>query len=92
MLLRCPVCGTREEDEFGYGGDAAAVRPKNSDALLDTEWTDFVYLRDNPKGRHREFWFHRFGCRRWLTVERDTGTHKVWAIVLSASSDKDRVR
>lgn len=91
MLLRCPVCGMREEDEFVYGGDAAAVRPENPDALSDVEWTAFVYLRHNPKGGHREFWFHRFGCRRWLIVERNTVTHKVGAIVESASSNKDGV-
>jgi len=25
----------------------------------------------------RERWFHRFGCRRWLTAERDVRTNAV---------------
>ena len=38
---------------------------------------DYVYLRDNPAGRHREFWYHAFGCRAWLSVTRDTRTHAI---------------
>ena len=36
---------------------------------------DYVYLRDNPRGRYDEYWHHTSGCRRWLVVERDTVTH-----------------
>jgi heterotetrameric sarcosine oxidase delta subunit len=92
MLLQCPICGPRDEDEFAYGGDASIIRPKNPEALSDSEWADFVYFRDNPKGRHREFWFHRFGCRCWLTVERDTVTHSIGTVVLSAEPHKDNTR
>jgi heterotetrameric sarcosine oxidase delta subunit len=92
MLLHCPVCGSREEDEFVYGGDATILRPTHPQELSDKDWTDFVYIRTNPKGAHREFWFHRFGCRRWLTVERDTVTHKIGAIRLSAASGDGEAR
>ena len=43
-------------------------------------WQKFVYIRDNPKGRHKEFWHHVLGCRRWLVVERDTLTHEVYGV------------
>ena len=36
-----------------------------------------MYLRDNPKGKHRELWQHNAGCREWLVVTRDTLTHQV---------------
>jgi sarcosine oxidase subunit delta len=26
----------------------------------------------------RERWYHRFGCRRWLTAERDVRTNEVF--------------
>jgi len=26
----------------------------------------------NPAGVQTERWFHLYGCRRWLTVRRDT--------------------
>ena len=77
MLIPCPHCGPRDEDEFSYGGDATVRRPPDPDALSDEEWTAFLFLRDNPRGSHREHWFHRYGCRRWLTIERDTLTHRI---------------
>ena len=43
-------------------------------------WHDYIYLRENPKGRHREFWRHSHGCRQWLVVERDTATHEIFSV------------
>ena len=40
-------------------------------------WTDYVYLRDNPRGPHREYWQHVHGCREWVIVARDTLSHEV---------------
>ena len=31
-------------------------------------------------GKQTERWFHFAGCRRWLTVERDTVTNEVHAV------------
>ena len=31
----------------------------------------------NLPGPQRERWYHRFGCRRWLVVERDVRTNQV---------------
>ena len=33
---------------------------------------DEVWIFDNPSGETTERWFHAAGCRRWLTVARDT--------------------
>lgn len=75
MRIPCPFCGPRDHSEFVYGGDATIVYPELS---APTEaWFDAVYLRDNPKGPHRERWQHVEGCRLWLVVERDTLTHEV---------------
>lgn len=38
---------------------------------------DYVYLRDNPAGVHRELWFHEQGDRSWLVVTRNTLTHEI---------------
>lgn len=78
MLIPCPHCGLRPETEFVYGGDAAVKRP--DPAASDAEWTDYIYIRDNPKGAHRELWLHASGCHRWLTVERDTVTHALGSV------------
>jgi sarcosine oxidase subunit delta len=42
-------------------------------------WHDYIFVFDNPKGPHREFWQHVLGCRQWLVLERDTSTNTVGA-------------
>ena len=76
LRIPCPYCGERDHTEFSYGGDATVTMPPiGSD---DTEaWFDYVYLRDNPRGAHREYWQHTNGCRQWLVVERDTQSHVI---------------
>ena len=75
LLIPCPHCGPRAQVEFSYGGDARRARPAD-DAGTDA-WFDFVYLRDNPRGTHREYWQHVAGCRAWIAVERDTVSHEI---------------
>ncbi|MGP1609825.1 MAG: sarcosine oxidase subunit delta [Burkholderiales bacterium] len=79
MLIECPHCGARNVTEFTYGGAAGIARPAVPSATSDAEWTDYVYMRDNPRGRHDEIWQHSAGCRRWIAVRRDTLTHDVIA-------------
>jgi len=79
MRIPCPHCGDRGNEEFLYRGTAGLRRP-GTDAP-DTEWHDYVYLRDNPFGPHRELWQHVHGCRRWLVVTRDTRTHTISTVV-----------
>lgn len=76
-LIQCPHCGWRPKEEFTVKG-AAVTRPA-PDAGEDA-WFAHVYLRDNPMGRHQEFWHHVAGCRRWLVVTRDTVTHETFAV------------
>ena len=83
LLIPCPFCSARDETEFTYGGDAGVERPADPESASDESWTDYLCFRDNPKGLHRELWFHRDGCRRWLEVERDTATHEIRAVWLS---------
>ena len=77
MLIKCPHCGTRPVDEFTFLGDASVKRPKTNDPASMDQWFDYVYLRDNPKGRFHEYAQHSSGCRAWLVVDRDTDTHEV---------------
>ncbi len=75
LLIKCPHCGARAQTEFSYGGDATRERPAPA-AVTAAEWLDYVYLRDNPRGPHLEWWHHAAGCRRWFKLRRDTATHK----------------
>ena len=31
----------------------------------------------NAPGPQRERWFHAFGCRRWVSLTRDTVTNRI---------------
>lgn len=76
LRIPCPQCGERDYTEFRYGGDATKLRPAQGSGDLKS-WHDHVFLFDNPKGAHREFWQHVQGCRQWLVLERDTATNTV---------------
>ena len=77
LLIECPWCGPRDEAEFTCGGEAHIARPAEPAALSDAEWADYLFMRKNPKGLHRERWCHTLGCRRWFNVERSTVTHEI---------------
>ena len=77
LLIKCPWCGNRAETEFSYGGEAGITRPLDPVALDDDEWADYLFMRTNPKGAHKEMWNHSQGCRRWFGVSRDTLTYKI---------------
>jgi heterotetrameric sarcosine oxidase delta subunit len=80
LLIPCPWCGPRDETEFHAGGEAHIARPTDPDALDDAAWADYLFMRQNPKGPHRERWMHAAGCRRWFNVERDTVSHRIIAV------------
>ena len=75
LMIECPWCGERDESEFSYAGEAHIARPLETEKLSDAEWADYLFMRDNPKGLHREQWMHAAGCRRYFNAERDTVTY-----------------
>ena len=77
MRIPCPFCGTRDSREFVYLGDASVERPDPNAADASDRFVEYVYLRDNRSGPHREFWYHGSGCQSWLVVTRDTRTHEI---------------
>lgn len=77
MRIPCPYCGPRGVDEFSYLGDATLQRPDPASETALADFVDYVHLRDNLAGLHRELWQHASGCQSWLVVSRDTCTHKI---------------
>ena len=78
MLIPHPLLGPRDSQEFTYLGDAGLLnRPDGMAAGAEAAFHDYVYLRDNPAGVHRELWFHEQGDRSWLVVTRNTVTHEI---------------
>lgn len=74
----CPFCGPRDAAEFRFGGDPSVTRPGAE--CSDAEWADYLYLRNSPRGRAREYWVHAQGCGLWLIVERDTEAHALLSL------------
>ena len=77
LLIKCPWCGERDESEFSYAGEAHIARALETEKLSDEEWADYLFMRKNPKGQHREQWLHAAGCRRYFNVQRDTATYQI---------------
>ncbi|MGE3289296.1 MAG: sarcosine oxidase subunit delta [Pseudonocardia sp.] len=75
MLLPCPFCGTRDVGEFRYVGEIR-TRP-DPDTVTPTEWRRYLYFHTNRLGWVSESWYHGSGCRRYITVERHSGTNQV---------------
>ena len=86
MRIECPCCGARDVGEFSYLGDAAPKRPGGM-AVDPSAMLDYVYLRTNPVGLHRELWYHGAGCRSWLVVTRDTRTHAISGVVFARETE-----
>jgi heterotetrameric sarcosine oxidase delta subunit len=72
LEVPCPNCGLRPYKEFTFGGELRPIGGTDPDE-------DFarVFLPENPAGLHEERWFHGFGCKRWVTLTRDTRTNGI---------------
>jgi sarcosine oxidase subunit delta len=80
LLISCPNCGSRDETEFHYGGQAHVPYPENPGELNDREWAEYLFYRDNTKGTFAERWLHSTGCRQWFNMLRDTVTYDIQAV------------
>jgi sarcosine oxidase subunit delta len=76
IQITCPTCGRRPIEEFVYG-----EIPVVPESIVDADERDLdrAFMRANPEGPQTERWFHLYGCRRWLTVRRDTRTDELLA-------------
>jgi heterotetrameric sarcosine oxidase delta subunit len=80
LLIDCPWCGPRSEDEYHYGGAAHVAYPTDPAALTDDQWARFLFYRVNNKGPFAERWNHSAGCRRWFNAIRNTATNEILAV------------
>jgi heterotetrameric sarcosine oxidase delta subunit len=84
MIINHPILGPRDAQEFVYLGAATLIERPNglADNALNLFY-DYLYLRDNPAGEHRELWYHEQGDRSWLVVTRNTVTHSIIKVELA---------
>lgn len=99
MIIDHPLLGPRDSSEFVYLGDASLLnRPpwKGKDADQDKtedtilQYHEYLYLRENNAGEHRELWYHEQGDRSWLVVTRDTTSHQISKVELVKDIAKER--
>jgi sarcosine oxidase subunit delta len=76
LTIDCPWCGSRDETEFAYGGQAHVGYPAAPSGLSDSEWAEYVFFRANDRGWYAERWVHSQGCRRWFNAIRHTVTYE----------------
>ena len=72
--IPCPDCGSRDSEEFSFGGESGK-RPGPDGSLEDL--ARYLFFRLNVAGESVEWWYHRDGCERWMLVARDTRTNEV---------------
>lgn len=92
MIIDHPLLGPRDASEFVVKGDAGLIdRPDNLTETLES-FNDYMHLRENPAGLHRELWYHEHGDRSWLVVTRNTVTHEVLGVELARDVARQRGR
>lgn len=85
MIINHPLLGPRDRQEFTYLGDACLIdRPGWQAENTMDQFFEYVYLRDDPAGEHRELWYHEHGDRSWLVVTRNTVTHEITNVELAS--------
>ena len=83
MIIPHPYLGPRDSCEFVYKGDAALLfRPEREDPVDHDRFHNYLYLRTNPAGEHKELWYHEYGDRSWLVITRNTETHEILKVEL----------
>ncbi len=93
MLINHPLLGLRDASEFVYLGDASLIdRPDAAADNAAEAFHDYLHLRDNPAGVHRELWYHEQGDRSWLIVTRNTLTHEITDVELARDAALRRPR
>jgi len=84
MIINHPLLGPRDAAEFVYFGDATLInRPDWQADDAAERFYEYLYLRENPAGDHRELWFHEQGDRSWLVVTRNTLSHEITEVRLA---------
>jgi heterotetrameric sarcosine oxidase delta subunit len=83
----CPFCGSRDEREFQFAGEAGKVRPDTSNAVSDQAWANYLHTQRNEFGEATEIWRH-LTCQEMFILKRDTFTMEVLG---SVALRKDRL-
>ncbi len=82
--IPCPYCGLRNASEFRHVGELR-TRPDPQSAT-PAQWRDYLYGQRNVADWSVESWYHTFGCRRFVSVERHTVTNEARPVAEAPSA------
>jgi sarcosine oxidase, subunit delta len=68
-IMTCPVNGPRNISEFVWIGEV--TRTPDPAQCSDKEWTDYLFLENNPAGEITEWWVHA-PTNTWFIARRNT--------------------
>ena len=89
MIINLPLLGPRDISEFVYLGDESLLkRPTWDNNKSEEKFYEYLYLRNNVAGIHKELWFHQQGDRSWLVVTRNTISHEITKVELATDISK----
>ena len=77
LMIPCKFCGPRPVEEFVHAEIPVVPESVESDDERDV---DRGFMSSNPEGEVEERWFCLYGCRRWITVRRDTRNDRVLGV------------
>ncbi|KUR79904.1 sarcosine oxidase subunit delta [Novosphingobium sp. Fuku2-ISO-50] len=77
LLIPCPHCGPRIQEEFAYERSADSV--VRLDDAPDVAMTA-LFSRANLRGEEAEIWVHAQGCGQWLRLTRDRMSHAIRSV------------
>ena len=77
MLIPCPHCGPRAQDEFVYERtmDSLVSLDAASEKAMET-----LFTRTNLRGVDEELWWHSFGCCAWMVMRRHRVTNEIESV------------
>ena len=79
FTINCPYCGERDQCEFSNGGEAHVTRPKDPEQINDREWSEYVFVRSNPKEFIMNAGFIHTGVKQFNAI-RNTSTDEILKI------------
>ena len=75
IVVPCPNCGPRSSSYLRNCGEVVD-RPNPKNVNIE-EWRSYLYLRENLASWVKETWYCRNGCRKYVTIERNTATNEI---------------
>ena len=84
MIIDHPLLGPRDAPNSSISAMPRLIdRPDRQAEDAAEAFYEYVYLRDNPAGEHRELWYHEQGDRPGWSSRATPLTHEITGVELA---------